>query len=656
MITNCLAFVRRALNDQRGQVIPWVTGGMFAFMGMAGLTIDIGHAYAVRAQFQNSTNAAALAAANAANVSQTPLYEATLVSAASGPNASPYYTAGSLSVTQLCLNMLQPNGLTCTSNPINNAVKVSQSASVPTYFLGAVGITTIPLKTTALASDLIPNNWNIAIIEDATGSMATVDSNCPGGSVSEFQCALNSIQTILAKVNPCPGTMTSCTPDQANIRVALFTFPNMVTKYLPTFYKSGCSSNLSSITPPAPFQVMTLPKENASSYTPLTYSQATTPTATTWTASYELTWGAQNADAASGYPGDPNGVDANGFVSDYYSPGNTVTGNLNPNSPLVRLVGYGGNGGGTGTGSGSISNASGGAASGSAAPCMPISESGIDLNGATNPGSTIPSITSTANGGTQATSSTTVNTLGVGEGITYYAAAIYAAQAALTAEQAAYPLKQSKNAIILLSDGQANTQWIYFPAGSQKPGAVNTSLKSTIVGSGGYDTTKSAPLLTAKVASGLPSPNSEVNGAISGVYPDFMDECQQAIVAAQYAASSTNAASLASRVIAIAYGSEQKGCGTGSGAATDAHNDVTTVATGNVTAFTAATLTPCITMENIASDKAYFYSDWTQSGSGVDTSCQGLVGLSTDISNLTQIAFQIAAGFESGVLLPVDAS
>src|ERR1035438_5560593 len=81
MITNCLAFVRRALNDQRGQVIPWVTGGMFAFMGMAGLTIDIGHAYAVRAQLQNSTNAAALAAANSENITgATPLSEATLYS------------------------------------------------------------------------------------------------------------------------------------------------------------------------------------------------------------------------------------------------------------------------------------------------------------------------------------------------------------------------------------------------------------------------------------------------------------------------------------------------------------------------------------------------------------------------------------------------
>jgi len=646
MITNCLAFVRRALNDQRGQVLPWVTAGMFAFMGMAGLTVDIGHAYVVRAQLQNATNAAALAAANSTNiVGATPLSEATLFSAQSGAaNASPYYTSGSLSVSQKCLNMLLPAGVTCSSSPQNNAVKVSQSATVPTYFLGVVGIHTIPITTTALASMVgASNSWNIAIIEDATGSMATADTNCPGGSVAEFQCALNSIQTILADVNPCPTGMSTCTPAQASVRVALFTFPNMLTSYLPNFYKSGCSSDLSSITPPAPFQVMTLPKTNATSYAPMTYTQATTPTATTWTASYELTYGAN-----TGTYGDSTGVDAQGFVSDYYSPNNAVTGNLNPNSPLVRLVGYGGNGGGTNTGSGALPIG----ASSSAAPCMPISESGIDLNGASNPGSTRMSITD-GTGSPQQSGSTIVNTLGVGEGITYYASAIYAAQAALTQEASLYP--GSQNAIILLSDGQANTQWIYFPAGSQKPGAVNTSLASTLgTGQAGYATTTSTPLKTAIVAKSLSSPNGEVSGTISGVYPDFMDECQQAIVAGQYASSGTNAASMATRVIAIAYGSEQTGCGSGS---TDAHNDVTTVtlpATANVP-FTASSLTPCMTMENIASSLNYFYSDYLQSGSSVDTNCKGTVAGQTDISNLTQIAFSVATTFKSGKLLPPTA-
>src|ERR1035438_283163 len=76
MITNCLAFVKRILNDQRGQVLPWVTGGMFAFLGMAGLTIDVGHAYVVRAALQNGTNAAALAAASNVYTTQSAIVTA----------------------------------------------------------------------------------------------------------------------------------------------------------------------------------------------------------------------------------------------------------------------------------------------------------------------------------------------------------------------------------------------------------------------------------------------------------------------------------------------------------------------------------------------------------------------------------------------------
>ena len=67
----------------------------------------------------------------------------------------------------------------------------------------------------------------------------------------------------------------------------------------------------------------------------------------------------------------------------------------------------------------------------------------------------------------------------MGEGITYYAPAIYAAQAALTAEQTAMTTAgvTTQNAIIFLGDGEANTQWIYFPQGTVQTvsGTANTS-------------------------------------------------------------------------------------------------------------------------------------------------------------------------------------
>jgi hypothetical protein len=628
MKNNSSSFVRKALFDQRGQVLPWVAAGMVTLLGMAGLTADVGHGYVVFNQLQNAANATAIAAANSVNMTgESPSDEGNKYAANSGDqNANPYAT-GAPVITQVCLKMEMPANVTCEQggNPLN-AVKVTLTANVPTLFMNVLGITTMPITVNAFASMEGPaNNWNIAIIQDATGSMATTDSNCPGGAVPEFQCALNSIQTILAKVPACPTGVTSCGPltsNVANVRVALFTFPNMLTNSVANFRGAGCSSSLTGYASPKPYQVYTLPLSNATSYAPLTYTENGTP----WTATYELTLGAGDADA-------------NGFVSDYSSPGNAATGNLNPTSSLVYLVGYGGDGGGTNTGSGAVAIGS----SSSRAACMPISPAGIALNGATGASYT----------------NAVVNTVNVGEGITYYAAVIYAAQAALTAEHVAFP--HANNAIILLSDGQANMQWIYFPPGTVIPsgnpaqGKTNTVAASTISPTLGLQTLSTTFSTTAYVASQLPSPNSEVkNGsAISGVYPDFMDECQQAIAAAQYAADTngnTNKAGVATRVYGISYGSEQTGCGSGS---TDAHNDVTLVTTGmNVPFSSTSSLNPCITMENIASDLKYFYSDYLQSGGSVDTNCIGTVN---NIANLNQIAFDVAASFKNAKLLPNNA-
>ena len=269
MNTKMTSFLRRILLDQSGQVLPWIgLWAMVPILGMAGLTADVGHAYVVRNQLQNGTNAAALAAAGNVYTTGSAMQDAAnqFASISTGYNAVPY-TTGNPTVTPLCLNSLLAGDTGCKAYSANanpaclyetcNAVRVSQTASVPTYFMELLGIPKVSITTTAMASmggnvttppNVAPGpynrTWNIAIIDEATGSMATADSNCPG-SVSEFACALNSIQTILSELPPCPVGMSSCTPSQAHVRVALFSFPNMVTSYLPNFYKSGCSSDLS---------------------------------------------------------------------------------------------------------------------------------------------------------------------------------------------------------------------------------------------------------------------------------------------------------------------------------------------------------------------------------------------------------------------------
>lgn len=163
---------------------------------------------------------------------------------------------------------------------------------------------------------------------------------------------------------------------------------------------------------------------------------------------------------------------------------------------------------------------------------------------------------------------------------TYYAGVIYAAQAALAAEQASRTNVNSQNVIILISDGQAQSQQSQM--GSTTGGATS-----------------------------------------SGTYPSWVNECAQAVTAAQYAAAQ------GTRIYAVAYGAEASGCTTASGG-TD---------TGSIT--------PCLTMQGIASAPQFFYSDYTATGSS--GTC---VSASQPTNNLNQIFFDIANDFTAARLIP----
>ena len=171
----------------------------------------------------------------------------------------------------------------------------------------------------------------------------------------------------------------------------------------------------------------------------------------------------------------------------------------------------------------------------------------------------------------------------------------------------------------MLSDGQANV----------------------LAGADDFPSEQSATL--ASGPSGYTTPG--VNGP--GMYPDVIDECQQAIQAAQ------NANNAGTRVYAVSYGSEDQGCSTAVTSGSAAGTDSTIVVTGNNAAFTTATISPCITMENIASSLDYFYSDYNESGSGVNKSCiDGAHG----VTSLNDIFLSIVSGLRSPRLLPNNAT
>jgi Flp pilus assembly protein TadG len=109
-----------------------------------------------------------------------------------------------------------------------------------------------------------------------------------------------------------------------------------------------------------------------------------------------------------------------------------------------------------------------------------------------------------------------------------------------------------------------------------------------------------------------------------GTYPSYVDECGQAILAAKAATAA------GTHVYTVAYGSGDSGC------ATD-----TTNAAGY------KGVTPCQTMQDMASAPQYFFSDYNQSGSG--STCQSA---SQPTTNINQIFGQIANDLTVARLIP----
>ena len=586
-----MSFIRKALKDERGQALPWMILGLVGLLGVSGFTIDAGHAYVVRSQLQNAANAAALAAAgNVYNTSSTD--NATAIAGqydgSSGKlNSNVSLVSATTTVTTKCLNLLMPAGTKCltgSSPSPANAVQVLETASVPTFFMKILGISTIPIAAQATASmQGVVQPWNVAIIVDSTGSMNTADSNCTGG-VTEFQCALNGVQTLLEATNPaCPPGSSNC-PTGATFRVALFTFPNVSVATAHMDY--DCSGHPTAMPYTLPKPGQTLPVDATTGLSYLTYAQ--TSTGTQWNATYQIT----------------------PFLSDYYDPTSTSTGGLKTSSELVKAVGYGGPSGTAG--------------------CLTYAQ-GI------------------------------VNS---GIGNTYFASAIYAAQQSLAVQQAANP--GSKNAIIYLSDGQANLFLNQFPNNTSSNTSVGCNGGSYIgseyslstCGTSSASQTGTVYLTPAKILAAQSSLGYDTlstsssgsgqsrSGSSKGIYPDWNDQCQQGIVAAQYATAA------GTTVYGVAYGSESSGCASGWA---QGLTDTTTVATGANVGITplSTNLIPCTSIENIASTLSTFFSDYQQSGSGIDANC---VDASHNTISLNSIFAAIAGSFTNPRLLPNNAS
>jgi len=232
-------------NGRRGQALVFVTLSLTLVLGLTAMVFDMGVIYHDQSALTASTQAAALAGAEAMSQAGATTASVTTVvtsysSVAGDQNASTFLSGASL-VTGYpmfpCLSTLTSTfGTACYGPSNSNAIVVRQKVSVPLFFLRIFGSASVELNSTATASmrGATTSPFNVAIIVDTTRSMTDTDtdSNCNNTRIS---CALAGVQVLLNSLSPCSQVLTSCgSVTGGNVansvdRVSLLAFPPVTT-------------------------------------------------------------------------------------------------------------------------------------------------------------------------------------------------------------------------------------------------------------------------------------------------------------------------------------------------------------------------------------------------------------------------------------------
>jgi hypothetical protein len=235
----------RLLREETGQTLVFVLLCLTGAIGLAGISMDMGHGFYAYEELKASTNAAAMAGAQGLPNTTTATSNVSAYSAASGDhNYTPVLTNATTSVSFKCLSSLTNLGILCltTSGTTGgyNAVQVKQSAQVQTWFAKMFGISSFNINATATAAKAGGANtpWNIAIILDTTGSMASKDSGtqCSGTQIS---CALLGVQALLKDLSPCPLNVTCSSSTTPVDSVSLYVFPPVLATTASKDYGNG---------------------------------------------------------------------------------------------------------------------------------------------------------------------------------------------------------------------------------------------------------------------------------------------------------------------------------------------------------------------------------------------------------------------------------
>jgi len=275
----------RLYREQEGQTLYLVAASMIVILGMAALSIDIGFALHAQRELQADTDAAA-SAGGAAMPLPTTASVVNVVNNYSGSSAkSALYNVNhdlnitGVSVSFACLstttypsyglnpcatsgNTASPSYPLCTATTENpaggcNAIKVVETATVPTFFAKIFGFKSLTLTATSVASasgSSVP--YHIMMVLDATNSMATTnDKGClsskPGNTYTAEQCAQMGAQTLLGELAPCAAGAT-CGGSTAPVdEVGIMAFPGTCSQAL---VKGACpNATTLNNTAPSPY-------------------------------------------------------------------------------------------------------------------------------------------------------------------------------------------------------------------------------------------------------------------------------------------------------------------------------------------------------------------------------------------------------------------
>jgi hypothetical protein len=202
---------------------------------------------------------------------------------------TPLATTGAVTtVTPGCVS--ETNLPQCTSSLLANAVQVTQTVTIPTYFIRVLGVFGIKsAKSVALSASATAQMrgaqrgpYNVAVVMDATGSMSYPDggSNCTG---TKAQCAEQGAQILLSEFSPClPGLSNCGAVTSGNVvspvdEVSFFTFPAS-TAGTQLSYDETCNATQTSSNP-WPYPLIKYPDNTT--YATVSHSNPSMPTITT---------------------------------------------------------------------------------------------------------------------------------------------------------------------------------------------------------------------------------------------------------------------------------------------------------------------------------------------------------------------------------------